>query len=145
MSVRESLRKVFYDHLMSQFPTEYGSAVPIGTENSNFEQPKNTPFLLCWIKMGKSKRASIGTTQRFNRYVGHFLIDCIVPEKTGSAVVNSMADAASDVFEAQKFQLDDGSDCTTFVPSVYGDGKAQDGFYYLTVMIPFTVEAKPKR
>jgi hypothetical protein len=134
-----------YDRLLSQFPTNFGSAVPIGFENQKFEQPLNTPFLLAWFRYTPSKRASIGTTNRFDRHSGFFMVDCLVPEKTGAGTIWKMADAVVDSFEAQNFSLSDGSAVTLMVPSTYSSGKAQDGFYMVTVMVPFMIDAVPIR
>lgn len=145
MSVRDELRIGMYDRLLTQFPTKYGSAVAIGFENQKFEQPKNDPFLIAWFKYSPSRRASIGTAHRFDRHSGFFMVDCLVPEKTGASTVWKMADAVVDSFEAQTFTIGDGSAVSLMVPSTYSSGKAQDGFYIVTVMVPFIVDAVPIR
>jgi hypothetical protein len=127
------MRKAMYDRLLTQFPTVYGSSVDVGFENQKFEQPQNDPF----------KRASIGTVARFNRHRGFFIVDCVVPEKTGMNAIWQMADAVVDIFEAETFTLGDGSAVTIEVPTTYSAGKAQDGFYLVTVMVPFMIDAVP--
>lgn len=145
MSVRNEMRKSMYDRLLTQLPTVYGDTVEIGFENQKFEQPKNDPFLLAWFKYMPSKRASIGTTARFNRHRGFFIVDCVVPEKTGMNTSWQLADAVVDLFEAETFSLGDGSAVTIEVPTTYSAGKAQDGFYLVTVMVPFMIDAVPVR
>lgn len=145
MSVRENMRIAMYDRLLSQFPTKYGVAVPVGLENQKFEQPKNAPYLICWFRYTPSQRASIGTAARFDRHSGFFIVDCLVPEKTGMSALWKMADAVVDSFEAQNFSLADGSAVTLKVPTTFSAGKAQDGFYIVTVMVPFMIDAVPIR
>jgi hypothetical protein len=139
------MRIAMYDRLLTQFPTKYGSALPVGFENQKFEQPLNNPYLIAWFKYSPSKRASIGTTNRFDRHTGFFIVDCLVPEKTGAATMWQMADAVVNSFEAQNFTLGDGSAVTLMVPSTYSSGRAQDGFYLVTVMVPFMIDAVPIR
>jgi hypothetical protein len=137
------MRGAMQDRLSTFFPTEYGSALPIKVENRKFDQPKNQPHLMSWFKYLKSGRASIGTACRFNRHNGFFVVDCIVPEDSGSATVWKMSDAVYRIFDADQFTLPDGSVVTVSVPNVIGSGKLQDGFYIVTVMVPFVIDESP--
>lgn len=141
MMVYDNMREAVYDRLLSFFPTIFGAAVPIGFENQKFEQPKNAPFLLGFFRYNPSRRASIGTVTRFNRHNGVFVVECSVPEKTGTATVWKMAGAVADIFDSKNFQLADGSDVTTKTPSVYPSGRSQDGFYLISVIVPFQIDS----
>ena len=145
MSVRDAMRKAMYDRLLTQFPAEYGSSIPVFLENQKFEQPRDTPYIITFFKYGKSRRASIGTASRFNRHEGFLVADCVVPEKSGTAAMWKIADAVSNTFEAATFTLEDGSAVTIHVPSVYSSGKMQDGFSFGTVMVPFMIDEKGRR
>jgi hypothetical protein len=143
MSVRDEMRQAMYDRLLTFFPTEFGRTVPIGLENLEFVQPKNDPYMMCWFRFMKSKKASIGTTQSFIRTQGFFMIDCIVPKDSGSKVLWQMADTLSAIFKEQNFSLVGGSNVTLYPPDTSGAGRSQDGGYMVTVLVPFFIDAAP--
>lgn len=142
MSVRDDLRKALNDSLLTQFAAAYGSALQIGLENQKFVVPQNTPHMRAWFHHIKSKRASIGTTARFNRHHGFFIVNCYVPEDSGTKNMWQMADAVVSIFEDQHFTLADQSYVTTFTPQVVGETH-MDGFYFVSVMIPYWTDAVP--
>lgn len=144
MSVRDLMRQEMNDRLDADFPIEYGTAVPVQRENHRFETPKNTPYIGCWFRYSNSGRATIGTTRRFVRHTGFFMIDVVVPDDTGSATLWKIVDALSAVFKEQNFNLTDNSDVTLQTPKTTGNPRSQDGYYYITVMVPFRIDAVPE-
>jgi len=144
VNVKDEMRQAMYDRLLTYFPTEYGSAVPIGLENHAFVQPKNSPYMMAWFRFMKGKKASIGTTQSFRRVKGFFLLDCVVPKDTGSGDLWKIVDALERVFKEQNFSLAGGSNVTLFEPDSAGSGRSQDGGYFVTVMVPFQIDAAPE-
>ena len=140
MSIRDNLRIAMYDRLLSRVPDLYGSAILIGLENHTFKEPKDDPHMYAYFVEIASKRASIGTTNRFNRHTGFFCVDVLVPEKSGTAQLSKMIDAVVDSFEDDHFLLDDGSYVTSLTPQVVGKDK-QDGKYLKTVMVKYLMDS----
>jgi len=144
MSFRDNLRKGMVDRLQTLFPTIYGSSIDIETENQRFDRVANVPYMQVWFKQSASGRASIGTTMRFNRHNGYFMVACYVPEESGTATLFKIADAVIDCFEATHISLADNSDVTIEVPSMT-TGALADGFYYTVVMVPYSVDSVPRQ
>lgn len=138
MSVRDHMRKEMYDRMIAAFP-----AIPLDFDNQKFEQPANTPFMSAFFRYIASKRASIGTTQRFTRHKGFFVVNVYVPEDTGTKVLWTNADAVIDAFNSRNFTLLDGSAVTIGEPYTTGEPDRVDGFHYIPVMIPFMIDAVP--
>lgn len=138
MSLRDDLRAAFYNVLLTAFPS-----TDIGLENQKFEQPKDTQFMEVWFKEISSKQASIGTTNKFKRHMGYFVVECFVPEKSGTKDLWDMCGDVSDAFEDQNYTLTDGSYVTTLTPEVFGNGK-KNGFYSRVVMIKYILDAAPR-
>lgn len=132
------MRKEMYERLMSAFPT-----TPLDFDNQKFEQPKDTPFMSAFFRYINSKRASIGTTQRFSRHKGFFIVNVYVPEDTGTKVLWTNADAVIDTFNSLNFPLADGSAVTIGEPYATGEPDRVDGFHYIPVMVPFHIDAVP--
>lgn len=143
MSVRNDLRASLYDRLLTQFPVEYGSAVDIGFENQKFNQPKDKPFILSWIKETGARRASIGTSSKFNRHMGFFILECYVPEDVGTATLWKICDAIARAFDSTHFTLTDGSYVTLCTPKVIPNGN-KDGHYSEIVMCEYYLDAAPQ-
>lgn len=138
MSVRDLVRIAMHERLMTAFPT-----TPLDFDNQKFEQPKNTPFMSAWFRYISSKRASIGTTQRFTRHKGFFIVNVYVPEDTGTKVLWSNSDAVIDAFNSRNFTLPDGSAVTIGEPYTTGEPDRADGFHFIPVMVPFHIDAVP--
>lgn len=138
MSIREDLRVAMYNELFTQVTT-----LPIGTENQKFEQPENAAFVKVWIMESSAKQAAIGTTKKFKRHIGNFVIQCFVPEKSGIRELNDICDSVSDALEDKSFTLSDGSYVTTYTPEVITKGK-DGGHYSNVVMVKYILDAAPK-
>lgn len=138
MDARENTRKKLYDLLMTHFPTEYGSALPIKFENQTLEQPLAAPFLAPYLMFTRSYRASVGTTKIFVEHEGFFCIEAQVPETTGMSVLWRIVGACERALREQQTTLDDGSYISLKTSKVVGN-TSQDGWYFCTVMIPFCV------
>lgn len=138
MDVQENLRVALYDLLADNFPTEYGSALPIKRENARFVKVDG-PFLATYIMFNSGRRASIGTLKKFTRHEGFFCIECQVPEDTGTSVMWKMAGACQRALFEQNLTLADGSYVTIETPKVVGN-TSQDGHYFVTVMIPVCMD-----
>jgi Bacteriophage related domain of unknown function len=132
----DNIRKALTSHLLSNFPLRYGSSIEIGIENQKFKVPQNTPHLRSWVHHTSNRRASIGSTVRFERKNGFFMVNCYVPEDTGTLTMNKITQAVVDIFTDQKLVLDAQSCLITCTPEAKGETKL-DGYYYVTVMIPF--------
>ncbi len=143
MSLRDDLRASLYDRLLTELPVEYGAAVKVGFENQKFEQPKEQVFVLGWIKETGARRASIGTSSKFNRHMGYFILECYIPEDKGMAALWKLCDAASRIFDSQHFTLSDGSYVTMCTPKVVPNGN-KDGFYSHIVMCEYWLDAAPQ-
>lgn len=142
MSARESLRKLFYDRLLTQLAGEYGSDVVIAFENQNFNQPKAAPWVLASVNYAASMKPSIGTSlQKFVRHTGFLIIDVFAPEKSGMYALNNIAEAVERVFAEDNYGLVDGSYLTLLVPKMV-QGLPQQGFKMCTVMVPFWLDTQ---
>lgn len=139
MSLRDDMRQEMYERLMTAQPT-----IPIDLDNSKFERPENAPWFAAYFKYIASKRASIGTTQRFTRHKGFFIVNAYVPEKSGTKQLWTMADSVIDTFNSRNFTLADGSAVTIGEPYTAGQPTQMDGFCYIPVMIPFIIDAVPE-
>jgi hypothetical protein len=64
------------------------------------------------------------------------MVNCYVPEDTGTLTMNKITQAVVDIFTDQKLVLDAQSCLITCTPEAKGETKL-DGYYYVTVMIPF--------
>lgn len=139
---RDAIRQFMYDTLDTQFPAEYGAAVPVERENHKFTSPRNQPYMILWTKYSPTRKAAIGTTQGFIRHKGMFMIDIVVPDDTGTKELWDIASALERVFKARGFSLSDGSRGTLYTPSATGSGRPLDGYYTATVAVPFHVDSK---
>jgi Bacteriophage related domain of unknown function len=135
-NIYDEIRRVLNDRLISQFPIVYGSVIPIGLENQKFVVPQNTPHIRAWTHHLDNKRVSIGTTQRFERKCGIFMVNCYVPEDTGTSKMYALTDAVVKIFTDQKLTMSANSSVITYSPEAKGETK-MDGFYFITVMTHF--------
>jgi hypothetical protein len=136
-NIYDDIRKVLNENLLANFPLVYTtSVVPIGIENQKFDTPKNTPHLRTWTEHISNKRISIGTAARLERKSGFFLVNIYVPEDTGTSILLKMTNAVVDIFTDKKLPLAACNYVITYSPEPKGEAK-ENGFYYLTVMIPF--------
>lgn len=142
MSVRDLMRQHVYTMLDTDLTAVYGSALPLERENHKFSTPLNAPHIICWFRYANSRKAAVGTVQSFIRHSGHFMVDVVVPDDTGTSVMWQIVDALATVFKEQSFKLLDNSDVTLSTPKVSGNARPQDGYYFLTVMVPFRIDAK---
>jgi len=138
LDFRDELRQTLYDQFLTNFPTEYGAALPIQLENQKFGKV-DTPFLSAYIYYVSGQRASIGTSKKFQRHDGFFCIECQVPEDTGMATLWLMAGAVERAMPEQQLQLGDGSYVSLHTSKVTRN-TSQDGWYFVTVMIPFCLD-----
>lgn len=144
MSIRNELRTVFYEHLIAQFPLQYGSEVAIGFENDKLDAPDNKEYIRAYFKSITSGRAAIGTTKGFERHKGFFLVDCYVPEDTGTKILLNMTDAVTRAFAATHFKLPGGGYVTVDVPKLMDSNNNKvDGSYYKSVMIMYIMDSPP--
>lgn len=140
------LRKGLYDLLLTNFPSEYdgawNNATQIKFENQKYQQPLDTPFIATYLIVTEGKRASVGTTKKFIRYCGFFCIECQVPQDSGMTALWKMAGAAMRSLQEQQTQLDDGSYLSLYTAKAVGN-TSQDNFYFVTVMVPYELDACP--
>jgi len=141
---RHFLRATLYDLLLTNFPVEYDGVwdndTQVQFENSKFNPPVESPFLAAYIIYSSGTRASIGTIKKFQRHEGFFCIECHVTEDTGMGTLWKISGAVERSLQEQQLALEDGSYVTLHVAKAVNNS-AQDNRYFVTVMVPFCLDA----
>jgi hypothetical protein len=136
----EYLRQRFEAELFANFPTEFGAALPpVQVENIKFDRV-DVDYLSIYLIVNSTKRASIGTGKKFIRNAGFLCIEVQVVEDSGTRNMWRMSDAVARSLQESQWTLDDGSVVTTYTAKPIGN-TSQDGRYFVTVMIPFQLDA----
>ena len=110
------------------------SSLPVHIENQTFTPPVSGGYFYLYMVPYDGKRAAIGTTAKFQKIMEYIVVECFVPENSGTKNLNAMMDFAKDAFEESSFALVDGDTVFTYTakPKVNG---LQTGFYRGTVMV----------
>lgn len=136
----DTMRAKLTDMLDTGLSTTAASGVPIRYENHKFIQPTNGPWMSFHIKNIDAMQANIGSQSRYDKYAYMILVDVLVPEGTGTKIMNDYMEIVARIFEAKSIPLADGEVVITKTAK-HAPGPLQFGFYLGTVMIPATRRA----
>lgn len=132
------------DKLRAEFETRTILAIPsVPTEfdNVRFEQPKDEMWASGYLMFTASKRASIGSTARFDRHTGFWCVDLYIPEEQGTKDFFEAAYLLEAQFNGTGFDLPDAGHVTCLVAKIVNNPLVKDGFHQKTVMVPFYLDA----
>jgi hypothetical protein len=82
-------------------------------------------------------------TRKVDRHVGIVQITVLVPQRSGTALANTLAEFSGKVFRATHAALSDGANVTFRTPQFTSTGQ-QLGFFPIVVRIPYWRDEAPQ-
>jgi len=133
------------EQIETTIKTEFGTAFPtykVQYENVRFEQPKGTPWIDVRIIEGDYVRQNLGTSKKYRGY-GVINVTCLVPEDSGTKIINQITDAVFNILADRDWSVS-GDSLTT-----YGGKKVTrgviNGFYAKNVVVEFRFDTEVAR
>ena len=127
-------------YIEGRMATIFGSAhpeVPLGFQNSNFIEPKESLFVRFHIMGGKG--VAIGGAGGFSvvtRYPGIVQATVWTPDESGMSLANKIIDNVKSIFEYHRGRDVEG-DVITFKAAEFPNQAATHGWHPVIVKIPF--------
>jgi len=124
--------------LEALFQGAFSATTYVAYENVPFAQPEASPWVRMTIRPGLGQSAALGGA--FHRYAGAVIVQCFVPEETGTKPGRDLADAAAAVFldaSGRGKQVSTTNGYITFGTPYLEAAGAESGFLQLNVVVPY--------
>lgn len=135
--VREAIETTFKTEFGTSHPT-----VPVQYENVRFRQPTGGPWVDIRIIEGDYVRQNLGSSQKYRGF-GVINVTCLVPEETGSVVLNGITDKVFNILADRQWNVAGDS------LNTYGGEKRTrgvvNGFYAKNVLVEFRFDTEIDR
>lgn len=135
--VREQLETTFKAEFGAVYPT-----VAVQYENVRFKQPVGAPWVDIRIIEGAYVRQNLGTSKKYRGF-GVVNVTCLVPEETGTKVINGITDTVFNILADRNFGIV-GDSLTTFGGKKITRGVI-NGFYAKNVVVEFRFDTEVTR
>ena len=131
----ESLREATSSLLQTALAASVYASMPLKFDNVNFNTGPNMDYISFTIIPYDDKRASIGTSNKYQKHYAYLVVEVYIRENTGTRRQYEIMEWAAKVFEEKSLPLNDGDTLVTYTAKKTVQ-KLQFGYVRSTVMIP---------